>query len=237
MTIEVHCLLHNEAPILPYFIRHYQRFADIYFYESDSTDSSPDIARKLSCHVIPLKTGNEVNEPVFTAMKNNCWKGSSADWVIVCDTDEFVYHPDLPGVLRKTSATIFLPPEYRMFSEIFPTTPGQIYDEVKNGVPGFPGHNKMILFRPSEIKEMNYAPGCHSASPAGNVLICTLTDIKTLHFHDLSLEYRLSRNAYLASRLSAENIQRGWGSHTLWTREKVTQDFYNDLRACKNIID
>jgi glycosyltransferase involved in cell wall biosynthesis len=235
-SIEVHCLLHNEAPILPYFIRHYQRFADIYFYESDSTDESPEIARKLSCNIIPLPTNNEANDAIFTAMKNNCWKSSTADWVIVCDTDEFVYHPDLLHVLERTEATIFKPPEWRMFSDKFPTTPGQIYDEVKYGVPGFPGHNKMILFRSSEIREMNYTAGCHDASPSGNVRICTKTDILTLHFHDLGLDYRIKRNEYLGSRLSSINRERGWGIHTTWSRETVTQNFNNDMRSVQRVI-
>jgi hypothetical protein len=235
-SIEVHCLLHNEAPILSYFIRHYQRFADIYFYENNSTDGSRELARKLCTNIISLETGNEVNDSVFTDMKNNCWKHSTADWVIPCDADEFVYHPDLPGVLEKTEATIFLPEEWRMFSDHFPTTPGQIYEEVKFGVPGYPGHNKMILFRPSEIKEMRYGAGCHAASPLGNVRLCTKTDILTLHYHDLGIEYRLSRNAYLASRLSAVNLERGWGSHLLWSEETVRDMFNDDLKKCVQVV-
>src|SRR5574343_401098 len=95
IKIEVHSLLHQGAQLIPYFIRHYQQFADIIFYESDSTDGSPDIAKRLGAKVLPLPTGNEVNELVFLQMKNNCWKDSKADWVIIVDTDEFIYHPNI----------------------------------------------------------------------------------------------------------------------------------------------
>lgn len=233
LKIEVHALLHNEALILPYFIRHYQRFAKIFFYESDSTDNSLEIAKKLSTNIIPLPTGNQVNDEVFTDMKNNCWKNSDADWVIVCDPDEFVYHPDLIHILENTEFTIFKPDEWRMYSREFPTTTGQIYDEVKYGVPGFPQHNKMILFRPSEIKEMNYCAGCHAGAPVGNVNICDDSEILTLHYHDLGVEYRVARNKYLGSRLSEINKLRGWGSHLLVPEDVIRKNFEDDY---KNIV-
>lgn len=223
--IEVHSLLHNEAPILPYFIRHYQQFADIYFYESDSTDGSPDIAKKLGAKVIPLETGNQVNETVFLYMKNNCWKKSKADWVIIADTDEFVYHPDLVNILANTPYTIFYPKEWRMVARKFPKTKGQIYDEVVYGFPGSPGYNKMNIFRPSEIKEMNYNAGCHSCNPVGNIKLAPETDIITLHFHDLGIEERLAKNRYIAGRVSDENKSHGWGIHVFWDEQTIRNNF------------
>lgn len=236
MKIEVHALLHNEAPMIPYFIRHYQRFADIYFYESNSTDGSVELAESLGAHVIPFPTGNELNEIRFLEMKNNCWKGSDADWVIIGDTDELVYHPNLINILQSTKYTIFYPKEWRMYSEHFPTTPGQIYDEVQYGTPGLPGYNKMNLFRPSEIKEMNYAVGCHSAQPEGNVKICTDSEIVTLHFHNMGIDYRLKRNAYFASRLSELNKQRGWGSHVQLSENKVKEEIEKEMGNLVKVI-
>jgi hypothetical protein len=163
-------------------------------------------------------------------MKNNCWKNSTADWVIIVDTDEFVYHPDLINILERTEYNMFYPKEWRMFSEIFPTTNGQIYDEVKYGIPGQPGYNKCNIFKPSDVKEMNYQAGCHSCSPEGDIRLCPETDIITLHFHDLGIEYRLKRNAYLAGRISEVNKQRGWGTHVTWPEEKI-RAYYADAMA------
>lgn len=232
-TIEVHSLLHNEATILPYFMRHYSQFADVIFYESDSTDGSPQIAKRLGAKVIPLPTNNEVNDSVFTGMKNNCWKNSKADWVIVCDTDEFVYHPKLLSILKKTPYTIFYPKEWRMYSFDFPTTKKQIYEEVRFGVPGKFGFNKMNLFKPKEIKEMNYTAGCHTSNPQGNVRLCPDTDIVTLHFHSVGIEYLIKRSAYLGSRLSEENKQNGWGYHFNLHKNIIIAEFERDM---KNIV-
>jgi hypothetical protein len=234
--IEVHSLLHNEAHMIPYFVLHYSQFADIFFYESDSTDGSREIAEALGAKVISLPTENVVNELVFLQMKNNCWKDSKADWVIIGDTDEFVYHPNLVDILEKTKYNMFYPKEWRMIAREFPTTEGQIYDEVKYGFPGDPGYNKMNIFRPNEIKEMNYEAGCHSCHPEGNIKLCPDTDIVTLHFHDVGIEYRLKRNVYLASRISQVNKDRGWGVHVTWTEEKIRADFEANMKKAVRVI-
>lgn len=236
MKIEVHSLLHNEADILPYFMRHYSQFADVIFYESDSTDGSAELARKLGAKVVPLKTDNELNEIIFLQMKNNCWKNSKADWVIIVDTDEFVYSPDLVRILENTPCTIMYPKEWRMYSFEFPTTEGQIYEQVMYGIPGVQYMNKMNVFRPSEIKEMNYTAGCHQAQPEGNVKICLDTTIKTLHFHDIGLEYRLKRNAYFASRLSEINKKNAWGYHVLLSDEKIIAEFEKAFSDCIKVL-
>ncbi len=236
MKIEIHSLLHNEAPMIPYFMLHYSRYGEVYFYESDSTDGSPELARILGAHVIPLPTENVVNELVFLDMKNNCWKNSKADWVIIVDTDEFVYHPDLVSVLENTKYNMFYPKEFRMMSREFPTGSGQIYDHVKYGFPGPVGYNKCNIFKPADVKEMNYNAGCHSCSPVGNIRLAPSTDIITLHFHDVGIEYRLKRNKYLASRISEVNKERGWVVHVTWPEEKIRADFELNFKKTVRVI-
>lgn len=237
IKIEVHSLLCNEAPMIPYFVLHYSQFADIYFYESNSSDGSPEIARILGAKVIPFPCDYKINEINFLLMKNNCWKNSKADWVIICDADEFVYHPDIINILLKTKYTIFHPKEWRMISRELPTTHGQIYDEIKYGFPGESGYGKMNLFRPDQITEMNYEAGCHSCHPTGNVKLAPKTDIKTLHFHEVGMEYRILRNKYLNERLSDVNRQMGWGIHVTWPEEKIKADFEKNMKKAVRVID
>lgn len=236
MKIEVHSLLCNEARLIPYFMRHYKQFADVYFYESNSHDGSRKIAQRLGAKVIDFPTGNEIDENMFLDMKNNCWKDSKADWVIVGDTDEFVYHPQLVKGLEHTNYTIFHPKEWRMYSKTFPTTGKQIYEEVVYGRPGAPNMNKMNLFRPSEIKEMNYGVGCHTAKPEGNVQLCPDTKIITLHMHHLSKEYRIEKNKQLAERLSDINKKNGWGFHVLLPESIVNSRFDREMEKLVRVL-
>lgn len=210
MKIETYCLAYNEDFLMPYFRRHYEQFSNIIMLD---------------------EVWDEVDERKVTDIKNNCWKESKADWVIIADADEFVYSPWLLDILSRTKDTIFAPDYYDMYSDVLPSGSGQIYDEVFMGKKD---KTKMNIFRPSEIKEMNYDHGCHRANPTGNVSIAMSLGVRTLHMRYLSIEWVLERNKRVASRLSVINRKMGWGYHTEFPKEKVIEDFNE---AKKHLID
>lgn len=229
MKIDVYSLCYNEELLLPYFIRHYAKFAsNIYIYDNYSTDRSEEIARNAGLNIIKFNTNNKFDDVTHMNIKNNCWKSSKADWVIVQDMDEFVYHPNLTEILEKTDATIFDLLMYNMFSLVFPTTTGQIYDEIQMGTPFGPYYGpsrKMLLFRPSQIHEISYTPGCHSANPEGNVKICINTDIKFLHMKFLSKEYYIKKTIMSYERFSDHNKSNGYGSEYLYPDDVKSKMF------------
>jgi hypothetical protein len=228
MNVEVYTLCHQEAKIIPYFMRHYSQFASgITLFEGHSTDGSSDLARSLGAKVINFDTNNEVRDDLFMDVKNNCWKKSKADWVIICDMDEFIYHINILEYLSKIRDTIILPRAFEMFSDIFPSVDGQIYDEVKYG---FEIRSKMCLFKPTRLLEISYGAGCHDAQPQGLVKINTTNEIKLLHMRHLSIEHIVNRNAYLASRMSEINKKMGWGWHVTIHPDKV-KEYFDDNRS------
>jgi glycosyltransferase involved in cell wall biosynthesis len=238
MKIEVYAICYNEEKMLPYFIRHYSQFANIIIYDNYSTDKSEEIAIKGGAKVIKYDSNGELRDDIYLQIKNNCWKSSKADWAIVGDCDEFVYHPNLINVLENTDSTAYDLKMYNMYSLKFPTTSGQIYDEVKMGVArekiGSPG--KMLLFKPSEITDINYSPGCHSAKPKGNVKINAASDIKFLHMRYLSKEYLINRYAEYNKRLSNINKQHDWGGEYQYSVNRLSSDFDNQIRKIIKVI-
>ena len=218
MDIEIYTLCHQEAPMVPYFMRHYSQYGQVFMFESHSTDRSRQIAEKMGAIIVDLPTGNEVRDDIFTAMKNNCWRESRADWVIVCDMDEFVYHPDMLEYLERLRCTVIAPKTYEMFSDTFPTTKGQIYEEVCYGSPI---GSKYFMFKPTEITEMNFEVGSHSASPKGNVIINDSPEIICMHMRHLNIDYVVRRNAYFKSRRSQINKRNGWGTHVEANRDEI----------------
>jgi hypothetical protein len=142
--------------------------------------------------------------------------------VIVTDVDEFVYHPNLVWALKRTKETVILPRMFNMYSDALPTTSGQIYDEIQYGVEF---NSKMCLFRPAEITDMNYEPGCHFARPEGNFRLDFKSPIINMHFKNLSLEYVINRNAYLYSRNSQVNRDNNWNWHVDMTAEETARQF------------
>ena len=227
MNIEIYALCHQEAKIIPYFMKHYNQYGHVSLFEGHSTDGSAQLAESLDATIIPFDTSNEVRDDMFIDMKNNCWKQSKADWVIVCDMDEFLYHPNLVYYLSTLQETIIAPRTFEMISDVFPTTKGQIYEEVRYG---FETRSKFFMFKPLDLLGMNYGAGCHDAQPEGNVYINHISEIKCMHFKHLSIDHIVERNAYLYSRLSDINKKMGWGWHVGLPRERV-EAYFNDNRA------
>jgi glycosyltransferase involved in cell wall biosynthesis len=222
MTIEIFAVSHNESPMMHYFLRHYLRYGKVTIFDNQSTDDSVKIAEKAGAIIYEFDTNNEFREDVLTQIRNTCWKGSKADWVIVTDIDELVYHKDLVKTLENIKETVVLPRMFNMYADEFPHIEGQIYDVVKYGVEF---NSKPCLFRPSEIISMNYEPGCHFANPKGNYSLNFTSPIINLHFKNLSIDYVVERNKLLWSRQSEENNKNGWNWHTNTTQEDVIKNF------------
>ena len=145
-------------------MRHYGQFAKVIFLEGNSTDDTIELASSLGAEVRHYDMPDELDDQTHINIKNECWKNTSADWVMVVDADEFVYHPDLINRLSTIDATVIIPAFHNMFSEKFPTTAGQIYDEVRYGtIDGGIWRSKPIIFHPGEIHSMNWHPGSHVA--------------------------------------------------------------------------
>jgi len=234
MRIDTYAICYNEEKILPYFLRHYLQYGDVYLFDNHSTDKSVEIAQKAGAKVAFYESGGQLRDDIYVQIKNNCWKGSKADWVIVVDADEFVYCPDLFELLNLTSFTAFEPTWYEMFSEQFPTTQGQIYDEVKMGYEAWP---KLNLFRPSEIKELNYEVGCHLVHPEGNVVLnYANASIWTLHMRHLGKQYIIDRNRAYAKRMSDLNKKNGWGWHLTQTPEQISEGFDKEIKLTRQVI-
>ena len=226
MKIETYCLAPNEGEIMPYFMRHYSQFSKVILLAHCCTDRTIEIAQSMGAEIRELDMSDEINQFAFLEIKERCWKGSTADWVIVVDADEFVYGRDLMGYLNSTIATVIEPRFHNMFSEVFPTTEGQIYDEVTMGMDGDFWLTKMNVFRPSEVERMNWAVGCHHAWPTGNIVLDSNSPLKTLHMRFIGRDFVMTRHKAQAARLNAECKEKGYGIQFQWSREEL-DDYWN----------
>ncbi len=233
--IEVYCLANNEEQLMPYFMRHYSQFANVILLESNSTDRTIEIAHSLGATIWTYDVPDEINDEWITYLKNNCWKDSLADWVMIVDSDEFIYHPDLINKLKNSKATIIQPRFYNMYSNKFPTTKGQIYEEVTLGIEQTQPKAKMNIFRP-RIGNINYLPGCHEAFPLGKFILDTESGIMTLHMRNLSKEFIRKRNERHSMRRSAINKEHGWGDHVDFPIEDVLKQFDEAILRATKII-
>ena len=239
MKIEVYALAHNEEKLMPYFMKHYGQFAHVVILENNSTDRTVEIAKSMGAEVWEYDVPDEINDQWFIDIKNNSWKNSKADWIMVVDTDEFIYHPDIKTFLSETLYTAFLPSFYNMYSYVFPTTDGQIYDEVKYGVRWGGEMNiygKINLIKRPEIEEINYLPGCHKANLKGIVKLCVTNEIKTLHMRNLSVEFVVDRTVRHARRLSELNKKMGWGSHFTKSPIEIEHEMLGVMQNLEKVV-
>ena len=104
MKIHLYALCWNDADMLPFFFRHYDRFVTRYIiFDDGSTDES--LAIMQSRQNVELRKFVREDADSFAlseqAVSNHCWKASRgvADWVIITDIDEHLHHTDLLKLL------------------------------------------------------------------------------------------------------------------------------------------
>lgn len=216
MKIWTFCIICDEAPILPYFLRHYTTFADkLIFFDGGSKDGTREMI--AACPKAELRDwpgSKGIVDDEFMNFANTAWKEAcaKADWVIWVDADEFIYHPQLFAKLEEYLKLGVDHPgiaAYTMLADKFPTTKGQIYDEIKTGIRDF-YWDKQAVFRGDiwwnvgrhsvEVGRFKYKPSDHKA-------------IKLLHYRCLGIEYLRARHARNWARVPEHCRIRSFGAN------------------------
>lgn len=213
--------------MLPFFFAHYDNLVDEYrVFDNGSTDRSLAI---LEAHPKVRLTHFKVPGSSFVEeerrLSDEIWKHSrgKADWVIVLDIDEHVFHPDLLGYLARCKAdgvTAIRAIGYEMVSESFPTGDARLCEQITTGCRSV-GHNKFCIFDPDAITESHFGPGRHQAWPEGNVVWPKSPEVLMLHYKQLGVDYVAARSAELFQGIKQGDIDQGWGLHYTWSREQI----------------
>lgn len=220
--VTVYTITYNEEVMIEFFINHYRKIfpnCEINVYDNYSTDLTVDIAKKYGCNVIPYDTNNELSDETYLQIKNNAWKNSKTDWVIVCDCDEFIEINESQLINEEKKLTnIVKPIGYSLMNN----------DEIiniKNMKYGFKdsGFDKCILFNKKFIKEINYSVGAHGCHPVeyNNDVKYNDTEYRLLHYKYLSPTYTVNRHKMFGERLSENNKKKGWGIHYSFSSESI----------------
>jgi hypothetical protein len=241
VSIELYTRCWNDAHMLGFFFRHYDRFVSRYLvFDDGSTDASLDI---LHAHPRVEVRSFAYADPTSrilssTSLSNNFWKESRgrADWVIVTDIDEHLNHPDLTAYLKEckqVGVTIIPAIGYQMFSEVFPAPDSLLERDVVLGYR-WANMNKLNIFSPEDVEEVQYAPGRHSANPVGRVMLPPSDELRLLHFKFMDFEMLHTRHRMCAARSRPVDIERRYGAEYFWSRD-VLLEGWNFVR--ENAVD
>lgn len=235
----------NEEAMLPWMFKYYDQFVDRFtIYDNYSSDNTEDIiSNNPNAKIIKFGKEGHFDDSANQKIKNQCWKHSrgKADWVVVCDMDEFLHHPDLKNLLQKLrQAKISFPATvgYEMYSESVPQYDGQhqLTELIQNGVRS-EWMDKHIFFDPHQIVDTYFDPGAHHANPTGIVRRGTEdTTLKILHYKNIGLDYLLSRYKKLGERLSTFNIENELGTHYLAKQKEIEEQFAAGLATSRPVI-
>jgi glycosyltransferase involved in cell wall biosynthesis len=228
MKVEAHILNWNEKDIIRFTIKHYQKFCSrIIIYDNYSDDGSELIAQEMGCEVVKFGTPGELNDGDYIKLKNNCWKGSDADWVIVCDCDE-ILNISLQELkdLNDDGVTIVKTTGWNVYSNDF------IEDDFSEITTGFKDdqYSKLVCFNHKKIKEIAYVYGCHEANPVGH-LVYQDEPFYLLHYRCIGgVERMIARHDLYVNRLSALNKRWNLGHHYLQSTDQKRADFAERLK-------
>jgi glycosyltransferase involved in cell wall biosynthesis len=224
----------------PFFLDHYSRFCDrIVMFDNQSDDRTVPIINAFpKTQVRTFQTAGTLDDLTHIKIKNSCYKESRgiADWVIVCDSDEFLYHPDLLGILAQyKSQGITLPAiaGYDMTPAALPR-PGEHLPAAHPFGVRSPLYDKAIIFNPA--LDIIYEPGAHRVFVNHDAVLSPAPELKLLHYKFLSKDYFLHRFALLRARLSDNNRRSGWGNHYLLSDEQLRAAYARAWAHRQNIL-
>jgi len=214
MNIDLHVLCYNESDIIRMVLQHYRKFCrNLFVYDNHSTDNSREIAREEGAEV-DFFGDQFFNDHHNMNLKNTCWYGSDADYVIVCDMDEVLSMPgqnihQLIARARFEGVTIFKTYGWQIMSDEMPKDD---LLEITNGFH-FANYSKAIIFNPKEITNINYNLGAHKCNPEGNVK-WSEESLFVLHYkHIGGVQRTIDRYKMYQKRMSPFNRKHGHGFH------------------------
>jgi hypothetical protein len=159
--------------------------------------------------------------------------------VIVCDTDEFLYHPNIKSRLKAMSEEGITIPKvsgYGMVSLDIPNFQSGTYlpHLCRKGNPEPHSTNKNLIFNP--LLDINYSLGCHHCAPSGNVVFSSEYELKNLHYMNLSFAQVILKSERQRKRLSEWNKSVKAGVHYEHRVKTRLTDYLREYESAMDVV-
>jgi Glycosyl transferase family 2 len=209
-----------------YSIRWYKSFCQkVSVLDLGSEDGTQEYAKSQGCEVRQFDCKKEFDDRLNRELKDREWMSSDADWIVIGDCDELICFP--AGVdasfscYEQQNFAVIKPYGYEMHSDVFPTTDGQIFDNIKHASREDVFYAKPMCFSRKLVTKTEFSMGAHA-------LKATLNDGKILnvdqrfpfaippaqmcHCHHIyPIDEITARYQGVRDRMSAINKQMKWG--------------------------
>jgi glycosyltransferase involved in cell wall biosynthesis len=211
MKVETFIITWNREDTIHLTVNHYSKLGRVIVYDNYSDDNTVKICKALGAEVRTFGREGVLDDQAYKDLKNNCWKGSQADWVIVVDDDEILYGKHIYVSLinlRNDGFSIIKPQGYSMFSNEMPVDD---WTDIKTGIKD-DKYSKLCCFNPSMIQEIGYEYGCHThmnGYPKGNIKI--FYGLSLLHYNCVGgAERMIKRHQQYEPRRQKSIVNMRW---------------------------
>lgn len=226
MRIVLYTLCWNDFPRLQFFFRHYDKFVTRYvIYDDGSDEPTLDVLRQHPNVEIRRFERSHPDSFVLSqqSISNTCWKEcrDEADWVIVTDIDEHLWHPNMTAYLDQNlrkGVTVIPALGFQMIHDVVPPVTADLSDVVTRGMP-WSEMMKLSIFNPKAIAEINFGVGRHNACPTGKVVLPKSDELLLLHYKYLGFSETFARHHDEFSGLGPTDIEMNWGNQYWQTVE------------------
>lgn len=241
VKIWVFSICWNEAFMLPWFLKHYETFADkIIIWDENSNDGSRQLIKSHSKCELRDWPHKGLDDEKFLYAVNNWSKEAigKADWIIWPDIDELLYHPNPRDALLAPNGDVIPSVGYALIAKHPPDNlfgVNQIYDKIGTGYRQ-ENYDKRIIWRTHV--NIQHTIGRHTYGnewPKFSGKLSTNTEFKLLHCHHLcGAEFTRIRNLRNYDR--AVHKKFAW-NYATGEKSAGTEHWVNELIKGNKLID
>lgn len=214
MKVETYIVTWNREDVIHLTVNYYKQLGKVIVYDNFSDDKTREICESLGAEVRLFGRAGVLDDQAYIDVKNNCWKGSQADWVIIVDDDEILWHPNLLNILIESTicsipVCAFKPNGYSIYSDSMPINS---WLEITTGFED-EKYSKICCFNPQKIQSINYVYGCHECNPVTNgISVIANRGINLLHYHGVGgAERMIKRHQLYEPRRQKSQVNMRWG--------------------------
>lgn len=226
MKITLYFINYNDSYYFPFIKKHYGSFCQrIVMCDNYSDDGSVELAQQLGFETRFFGYRGELNDQSYLDLKNHVWKEErgKADYVIVCDADEFIVLDSLQGTAPKITG-------YDMISDSLPKND---MFEINMGEES-ENYSKQVIFNPTHIDEINFVHGAHKNNKVGQ--ITTSGFCRLFHFRCIGgIDRLIERHRMYRNRMSQFNLKFNLGHHYLEEENHKRTEWERKMSSAKQL--